>query len=328
MSQSPDRFRTELNVAPAYWSIDHSMNVMTVGSCFADNVGELLFGHKFPSAVNPLGISYNPLSIHKGIASAILKADVTEGLVESQGTWRHYDFHSKWSDENRIAFVQKLESRLASVRDLVLKTNVLIITYGTSWVYSRKDNNKIVSNCHKRPGNEFEKRLLSIDEIVASFDDFMNTLRTVRPGIKLILTLSPVRHLKDTIELNQVSKSILRAAIHQITKNHSTADYFPAYEIMIDDLRDYRFYEGDMIHPTRTAIEYIWEKFGSRYFSKETLQLCDRWKKASNALNHRPFHPGTTQHREFLLKLRSELEELSKQIDVSKEIAALNAGAA
>lgn len=231
--------------------------------------------------------------------------------VESQGTWRHFDFHSKFADVEKDKLEAELKGAFINPEDF----DVIIITYGTSWVY--RLNGEVVANCHKVPAHAFKKELLSVNEIIQSFEKFY------REDKKVILTLSPVRHIKDTMELNQVSKSILRTAIHEITMAWPEVDYFPAYEIMLDDLRDYRFYEPDMIHPSQTAIDYIWGKFGERYFSKETQDLNIQWLKLLRSINHRPFHPSTKQHQSFLRQTLHDLQELKDRIDVTREIEEL-----
>ena len=284
--------------------IDHGTRIVTAGSCFSDNIGQKLSENKFTTLVNPLGVCYNPLSIHKGL---MMKEPDEDLFIESQGMWRHFDFHSSFfagsKDELRSMIINRLPSRAA---------DLAILTYGTSWVYRHKATNKIVANCHKRPQAEFEKILLTPAQIIESFEEFRASTKE-----KLIVTLSPVRHIKDTLELNSVSKSILRQAIH----NFPDVEYFPSYEIMMDDLRDYRFYASDMIHPSQVAIDYIWDKFGERYFSVETRELNDRWQKVWRSMKHRAFNPGTGQHRLFLKGVLNELTDLSSLLDVSSEIA-------
>jgi hypothetical protein len=299
-------FRTEVTLTPRPM-IDHRTRIVTAGSCFADNIGQKLAESKFPTLVNPLGSIYNPVSIHK---SLMLNEPDERLFVESQGVWRNFDFHSKFSGVDKEKVKESLQKSLVNMYDF----DVVMITYGTSWVYSYHDT--IVANCHKRPAGEFTKRLLSVGEIVESFERFY-------PGKKIILTVSPVRHIKDTLELNSVSKSVLRTAIHEIQQRFPDVDYFPAYEIMMDDLRDYRFYAKDMIHPSPVAIDYIWEKFGERYFSDATRELNKRWEKVSRSLNHRAFQPATRQHNDFLKGVLTELEGLNGLMDVSEEINAI-----
>jgi hypothetical protein len=303
-----EQFRTELPITPAP-SIDHGTSIVTTGSCFSDNIGQKLSESKFPTTVNPLGVCYNPISIHK----ALMMDKPDESMfVESQGTWRHFDFHSKFAAGSKD-----------EVRDLIKKqlpfhgSDVLIVTYGTGWVYKHKVSDKIVANCHKRPQSEFEKVLLTADDIVNSFAELRGFLK---PEQKVIITLSPVRHIKDTLELNSVSKAILRTAIYEIGKVFRNVDYFPAYEIMMDDLRDYRFYEADMIHPSEVAIEYIWNKFGERYFSEETKVINKKLNKIERSLKHRVFNEGTEEHKKFLRSVLKDLDDVSSRLDVSNEI--------
>ena len=289
--------------------IDHGSAIVTAGSCFSDNIGQKLSENKFRTLVNPLGVCYNPISIHKGLTMVAPDDDL---YVESQGTWRHFDFHSKFAAGSKDELRKILNDQLRLVRDF--RGDALIITYGTAWVYKHKATDKIVANCHKRPQGEFEKILLTPSQVIESFEEFRASTKQ-----RIVVTLSPVRHIKDTLELNSVSKSILRHSIY----NFGDVDYFPAYEIMMDDLRDYRFYERDMIHPSVVAIDYVWEKFGDRYFSAETKALIEKWQKVLRSLNHRVFNLETNEHKEFLNRLLLDINELKQVINVSKEIEEL-----
>jgi hypothetical protein len=302
-----EQFRTQLTVTPSPL-IDHGTRIVTAGSCFADNIGQKLGENKFTTLVNPLGVCYNPVSIHKGFLINGANEDL---FIESQGTWRHFDFHSQFSGLDKSRLNDDLTLRLKNVRSF--DPDVLMITYGTAWAYRYRDN--VVANCHKRPASEFEKILLTPEEIVNSFEALRKSFKK-----KIVLTLSPVRHIKDTLELNQVSKAVVRLAIHEIQKKFPDVDYFPAYEIMMDDLRDYRFYETDMIHPSDVAIDYIWNKFGEKYFTGPAIELLNRWQKLQTSINHRAFYPGSKHHTEFLRRLLSDLRELNTQLNVSNEI--------
>ncbi|HEX8061105.1 MAG TPA: GSCFA domain-containing protein [Cyclobacteriaceae bacterium] len=297
-----DRFRTELPVIPKPM-IRHGSSIVTTGSCFSDNIGQKLAENKLDVVVNPLGTCYNPLSIHKGLLMTEPDDDL---FVETNRMWRHFDFHSKFFADTKERLRELLVLRLQ-----VPKTDIVIITYGTSWVYKHRATGKIVANCHKRPQSEFEKILLTPEQVVASFEELQASMKQ-----EVIVTLSPVRHVKDTLELNSVSKSILRHAIY----NFRDVEYFPAYEIMMDDLRDYRFYESDLIHPSNVAIDYIWDKFGERYFSRETKELNERWQKVLRSLNHKGFNTGSAEYKKFLEGVLKELKVLSTELDVVKEI--------
>jgi hypothetical protein len=190
-------------------------------------------------------------------------------------------------------------------------------------VYENKKSKEIVSNCHKKPQINFDKFLLSQKRIVESFEKFYQELKNINKEVRIILTVSPVRHIKDTLELNSVSKSILRLTCHTLSGAYSDIEYFPSNEIMIDDLRDYRFYKADMIHPSEVAIDYIWEKFGETYFGEETLKFIGEWSKIKSALNHKPFQSDSPAHQQFLKETLSKLNQLKSRVDVSEEIEAL-----
>ena len=211
----------------------------------------------------------------------------------------------------------KLEKLKEEVGECLEKTDSLLLTFGTAWVYEFLHTGKIVANCHKLPSSRFRKRLLSVEEIDASVSKLQKT-RSAQT--KVILTVSPIRHLKDTVPLNAVGKSILRLACHQLTENSEEFHYFPSYEIMLDDLRDYRFYEPDMIHPSETAINYIWEAFVKTYFDSETQDFLLEWQKIKSSLSHKAFQPNSDSHQKFLKNLLGKLEYLSSKIDVSEEI--------
>lgn len=315
-----DSFRTEINVG-AKTPIDHRAVIVTAGSCFSDSIGAKLLENKFDVLVNPFGTSYNPLSIHRSLLGESPEATM---FNSREGSWFHFDFHSQFYDDTRAALEDKLQEKITETSSFIGRHDVLLITYGTAWAYRHTATQRIVSNCHKQPGNLFKKELLSTQAIVEDFESFVKKIRTRRPNLKIILTLSPVRHTKDTLELNQVSKSVLRLAIHQIMERNQAVEYFPAYEIMLDDLRDYRFYATDMIHPSDLAIDYIWEKFTDSYLNSGTMQLCERWQRVRRSLQHRPFHPKTDQYRTFLSSIAKDLDELKNSLNVSQEIAEVN----
>jgi len=195
-----------------------------------------------------------------------------------------------------------------------------MITYGTAWVYRRKDNASIVANCHKQPASSFDKSLLSVDEVMASFQDFYQQLKAINPKVNIILTVSPVRHLKDTIPLNAVSKSVLRLACHQLSERFSDLYYFPAFEIVTDDLRDYRFYKADMIHPSKEAETYIWAKFVEVFGTEDFIQFIPRWEEILTAFAHKPFYPETEAHQRFLGQLLQKLKHLQSLVNVDFEV--------
>lgn len=311
-------FRTEINCSPASpIGLDHK--ILTIGSCFADQFGQWLINNKFTVLANPFGTTYNPISIHNLLLDALNNHVDSTLFTERNGLWYHHGWHSQFTASSQPELLADLQRIQKQVRAFLMEVDVVIITYGTAWVYELQSTNQLVNNCHKVAGTQFRKRLLTISEIETSFKDFIQTLQSFRPNLRVICTVSPVRHLKDTFELNQVSKSALRLACYQIEKE-KLADYFPAYEIMMDDLRDYRFYERDMIHPSAEAREYINEKFSDRYFTSDTLQLLQTLNEIQKALAHKPFQLASALHQNFLKQTLHKLESIQHRLPVAAEI--------
>jgi hypothetical protein len=270
---------------------------------------------------NPFGIVYNPLSIHKLLQMAIRKKSPrSDGYCQRDGLFLHHDFHSSFAHKSQELLQNTLVDQLSRVGDALRTCRVLIITYGTAWVYEQKSTMQVVANCHKIPQHQFDKFLLTQKRILESFEGFYQALLEVNPSVKIIFTVSPVRHVKDTLELNSVSKSTLRLTSHTLTETNPKVFYFPAYELMQDDLRDYRFYKSDLIHPTEQAETYIWEKFCNTYFTVDTKDFFNRWSKIQTALQHRPFNSNSESHQKFLKMLLLELNEVSNIVDVTAEI--------
>jgi hypothetical protein len=317
-------FRTDVSLARSSRPVGLKNPILTVGSCFADAMGARFDRYKFPVKVNPFGVAYNPVSIHKALLYATLNEPVPDHtFVENSGIHLNYDFHSNLSALRKDELNSRLLNTIGSVHYFLKHTSVVMITYGTSWVYERADTGEIVSNCHKIAAKQFNKRLLSENEIALSFQTLYASLKKFNPELRFIVTVSPVRHTKETLELNSLSKAILRSACHSISSTHPDVDYFPAFEIMTDDLRDYRFYKQDMIHPTQEAEDYIWGKFSDRYFDEETNKFLAKWDGILDALNHRPFHVSSPAHQAFLKDTLRKLEEMKVQLDVDEEIAQL-----
>jgi hypothetical protein len=314
-------FRTELTIHSSSERINHGSKIMTIGSCFSQVIGERLSQNKFDALVNPFGTVFNPISIFKLLENSTSNNfSMLDASVENKNTWFNYHVHSDVYGNTKEELNSKLEEKIKYVNEFLLQTDTLIITFGTAFVYKLKSNNEIVANCHKQPAANFTKELLTVEEIVTSFESFLNQFKTKNSKLKIILTVSPVRHTKDSLTLNSVSKSILRIACHELSKRFSNVIYFPSYEIMLDDLRDYRFYKEDMIHPTEVAEEYIWNKFSDVYFENETKQLIKEWSSVSMALNHKPFRKDSEEYKKFLAETLRKLESLNKKINVREEI--------
>jgi hypothetical protein len=319
-----NKFRTEIKVTPTAATMNLKTQVITQGSCFADAIGERLHAFKVNSMVNPFGVIYNPESIHKVLEYAIFN----EGLpahtyLSHNDVFLNYNFHSEFSALRKDELVTRLLNTIGTTHYFLKNTDWIIVTYGTAWVYRRKDTGEVVANCHKMPAATFAKSLMTPEEVMSSFRNFYGSLKKFNPTARIILTVSPVRHIKDSLVLNNVSKAVLLMACHSITGAFDDVEYFPAYEMMIDDLRDYRFYKEDMLHPTMQAEDYIWEKFMERYFSIELRAFVEKWGRILSALKHKPFHPESAAHQQFLRDTLEKLDELKSLVNVEQETAAM-----
>lgn len=313
-------FRTELFVKPNSTKIDLKSKILTVGSCFSNSIGDQLLNSKFNCLINPFGVVFNPISILKLLQlAADDKKPSPDSFFHKDGHWKNYDFHSCFSAQSKLEIEEKIQEVLKRTHNFLKTCNYIIITFGTALVYRRNDNRETVANCHKQQASLFQRQLLTSAQICSSFSTAFDSLKKINPQIKIMITVSPVRHTKDTLELNSVSKSVLRFVSHELEQQFR-AEYFPAYEIMMDDLRDYRFYEADMIHPNQQAIFYIWQKFSDQYFSDSTKDFIEKWKKIKTALNHRPFEPQAHSYQSFLQQTLASLMKLKHIVDIEKEL--------
>lgn len=286
-------------------------SILLFGSCFSDEVGGKLTQSKFKALSNPFGTIYNPHSIFKLLANAVEK----NHLVESQGVHYHWDTHGSISGLSAQECSQLFEDRMKETQAFLKQTKWLIITLGTSIAYER--NNEIVANCHKVPQAQFNKRFLSQKEII---EQFASLYANLDPDLLIIFTVSPVRHIRDGLVENNRSKAILIDAVHQIVADYENVQYFPSYEILIDELRDYRFYSEDMIHPSQQAIDYVWKRFSETYFDEDTRSFIKDWSKVKSAIDHRPFQPHSESHQKFLQSTLKKLQALNEKVDLSVEM--------
>jgi len=302
-------FRTPLNIVRSEKEISHQDKIVMLGSCFAENIGQELIRNKFNIDLNPFGMLYNPVSVGQSVEALIENKTFGEpDVFFDKGVYQSFFHHGKFASPEKKTFFENInESAVYSSRYLRKATN-LIITFGTAYVYRYKKTGQIVSNCHRIPSSEFERFRLTVSEIVSLWKDVITRLRTINPAINILFTVSPIRHLRDGLHDNQLSKSTLLLAIDELKKEYPFADYFPSYEIMLDDLRDYRFYDEDMLHPSPSAIKYIWDRFGEAYFSEQTKATNKEWAKISQALLHRPFDVETEEHKHFLKQTLLKIE--------------------
>ncbi|KAA5549572.1 GSCFA domain-containing protein [Adhaeribacter rhizoryzae] len=315
-------FRTEINIKPIEQQLGLNARVLTAGSCFAEVMGNKVAGYKVQSLVNPFGTIFNPVSLFKLLATALQpEPEFTGELLERDGYWYAYDLHSSFTAPSRTLLISRIQTQLVQTQEFLKNTDLLILTLGTAVGYIHKASNTLVANCHKVPQQAFEKKLISTATITNAFAPLYASLQALNPNIKILFTVSPVRHLKETLELNSVSKSILRVACQELSEAFAGVQYFPAYELMLDDLRDYRFYKADMLHPTEVAEDYIWQKFSQAYFNQDFQNFAAKWDKIQQALAHKPFQPESAAHQQVLQKLLGQLQALNQQTDCSAEIA-------
>mgnify|MGYP003385372546 CR=1 FL=1 len=294
--------------------IDYTSKLLLIGSCFSENIGRKLEHYKFQTVQNPLGILFHPIAIENLICNAINKKTYTEKDVFFHNErWHCFDAHSIISNPNKEALLTNLNHTILSTNKQVHNATHLAITLGTSWVYRHVETDTIVANCHKIPQKKFLKEVLSIDQITQSLEAIIALIKSVNNDVNILFTVSPVRHLKDGFIENQQSKAHLIAAIHQVL-NGGNASYFPSYEIMMDELRDYRFYAEDMLHPNQTAINYIWEKFTNSWISEEAKIIMQEVAAIQRGLAHRPFNEDSEQHQQFLKTLQQKTETLQKSV--------------
>ena len=301
LSYSVIMFTTPIDIPISPVKIDHKSNMLMLGSCFSENMGKKLQNAFFQVDINPFGVLYNPFSIRNSINYLIENKEFTRNDVFRYGSlWHSFSHDSSFSDINQDECLRKINLRLSQATDLLHTTDFLFITFGTAWIFESLKSNKPVANCHKLPAKEFRRRRLSVEEIVSEYQQLIGRLQTVAPHLNIIFSVSPIRHWKDGVHENTISKSTLLLTVEQLEKTLPNAFYFPAYEIMMDELRDYRFYAADMFHPSETAVDYIWQRFSDTYFSSETQVLKKRLEQLSTDMAHRPLHPETEEYKAFL----------------------------
>lgn len=308
-------FRTELKIKPWGERLDYSSRIVTLGSCFATNISRRLARSKFSVVDSPTGILFNPESIARSMESMTCGRTVDkESIVELGNRYFSYEAHSQISGTTHDEVEVAINSALSAGGKAISESDIIIITLGTAWVYRLRSTGNVVANCHKQPASLFSRELLSVDECVEALERIVSL--TPR---RLLLTLSPIRHIGEGLEDNSLSKSTLRVAIDRICKAHpERVHYFPSYEIMLDDLRDYRFYASDMLHPSDIAVDYIINKFYDTALSPETLRLKSAVDKIIQATEHRPFNPEAEEYKTFCGRQLEAIRGISG-VDLSKE---------
>ncbi|GAB5539028.1 MAG: GSCFA domain-containing protein [Salibacteraceae bacterium] len=318
-----DSFRTRIDAPKFPFEIAHASKVSLSGSCFAQNMGEKLQGSKIDVTVNPFGILFNPFSIMNALERMLNNRPYTKNeLIQVGDNYVSLDHHGEFNNTDPNAAIKNIQYRFEAGRTHLIESDVIFITLGSAWAYHHLAENHTVANCHKIPNKEFEKRLLSYQDVHLILRHIPQFFASKKMKAQVVFTVSPVRHWKDGPVENQHSKSILHAATQAVVQEFDNCHYFPSYEFMMDDLRVYRFYGQDMLHATPQAIDYIWEKFQESFFSEETKAICKEVKAIVDASAHRPMDPESNSYQRFVkkqLELIDLLEVKYPVLDLTSE---------
>ena len=298
--------------------------ILMLGSCFVENIGKKLEENKFSVGINPFGTLYNPVSVASALERLLEpKPFSQEDVFEYEGVYHSFFHHSRFSERDPECFLENLNKELQKYAGFLSESARLFVTFGTSYVYRLKEGGSIVANCHKLPEKMFSRERLSVGSIVEEWSVLLQKIWEQVPDLKVIFTVSPIRHLRDGAHENQLSKSILLLVVDELVSRFpGKLIYFPAYEIILDELRDYRFYAQDMLHPSDLAINYIWEQFANNHLTSESRSFIKEWEKIRKAIDHKPFHPGSPAYKVFVSQTLLKMEHLSEKFpffDVSKE---------
>ena len=320
--------QTKITVAAPDFLIDYNSRLMMLGSCFAENMGSKFSYYKFDVDVNPCGIIYNPLSV-ANVLRLIVEGKQFEksDLRQVGGKWVSLYHHGAFSSTDPDECLRRINDRLTKATGELRTLDLLVITWGTAWVYRYTRENIVVSNCHKIPSQEFERSRLSVEDIVKEYLVLIGRLREINPGLRILFTVSPIRHWKDGAHGNQLSKATLLLAIDRLREELQHVYYFPAYEIVLDELRDYRFYADDMLHMSGFTVDYIWERFLYSFISPEVLGLMNQIGRVNKGVAHRPFDPQSEEYHRLVKKMLAERAMISRSypmIDFSEEKRKLN----
>ena len=320
---------TPVQIPESSSRISYDSRLMLIGSCFTESMGEFLVASKFRTDVNPFGNLYNPMSIADSVRSLLYPRDFTErDLFLQDGVYHSFAHHSRFSSPDKEVCLQWINERVRRSSDFIREADYLVLTFGTSFVYRLKSNGRIVANCHKLPESYFTRSRLSVREMAEMWQRLLLTIWEHLPDIKLIFTVSPIRHLRDGAHENQVSKSALIVLIDHLQSLYpERIAYFPAYELMMDELRDYRFYADDMVHPSAMAVNYIRERFRDTYMDRETIAVMEEVEQVAKALQHKPFNPESVNYKRFLMQTLLKIERLKEKFpyfDFANEVELLN----
>lgn len=319
--------RTVVTVQDSGTKISHNTRVMFIGSCFASEIGQKCSAGKIPVMINPHGTLFNPVSVSLALRRFAEGYHYTKEDLYSYGSkYISLSHYTAFASEDSDALIKRLNEVNSSGYDFLRNSSFLFVTFGTAWLFSLSENNQPVANCHKLPSGLFSRRQAGVNEIIELWTETLDMLQKINPDLKVVFTISPVRHLNDGAHGNQLSKARLLLAVEELLQHPVVEAYFPAYEIFMDDLRDYRFYSSDLIHPSDTGIEYVWEQFTRTFFTAETLSLWREAEKINRAMQHR-LTADNQESRLFAGSMLSKIETIRKSapyIDMDNETAYFN----
>lgn len=319
---------TKITIPEPAKRMEHHQPVVFLGSCFATSIGERFVKTKIPTVVNPFGVIYNPYSVASALNLLISDQSLPDNsLIEHDGLWHSFYHHSSFSARSKEACIDKIEEEREQATDFLKSAECLFVTFGTSWVFEHQETGLVVSNCHKIPAMKFNRYRLNVDEIVAQYKELLVKLSIFNPALKVVFTVSPVRHWKDGAHGNQLSKSVLLLAVEQLCEWFEFVSYFPSYEIVMDELRDYRFYASDMLHMNDQTVEYIWQRFSEKWLSRDAQHLVKKVEEIVKAVEHKPFNPSSEAYTRFLknvLEKARDFEIRHPHLDFYSEKRILN----
>ncbi|MCT4580573.1 MAG: GSCFA domain-containing protein [Flavobacteriales bacterium] len=307
------KFSTKVEIKEHSKRINHRQKIAMIGSCFTNNIGNKLLEDQFDVSINPFGILFNPISVANAIKGCIDQKEFTaKDLLQQGEQWLSLQHHSAFNALTKEEILTNINDTIKANKDYYAKGSFLFITFGSAWIYTHLASQTVVANCHKIPQKQFTKSLLTVEELVKCYSSLLYEIREYNPNLNIVFTISPVRHWKDGVIENNQSKAVLHLAIMELVNNFDFVSYFPSYEIVLDELRDYRFYKADLLHPNQQAVDYIYERFSEVYYHTETQQLNRSIRKVKAALSHRPFNIDSKEHQHFLEKTKQKIEALKQ----------------
>jgi GSCFA family len=309
-----DKFHTTVDLPPSSVKFSYDTPALFMGSCFSDYIGEIMAGYKFPILMNPFGTIFNPISIAENLELLIHKKIFTrEDLQFQNGLWFSFSHYTRFSYPDQAVCLERMNTSIKAASSWLQRCRFLVLTFGTAWAYHHIAGDKVVANCHKLPSTEFKKTFLEPSVILDRYSKLFDQLEKLNPDIHVVFTLSPVRHWADGAVNNQLSKSVLHYSIHEILKKHNRTHYFPSYEIFMDELRDYRFYAADMLHPSDQGTHYVWDKFCETWVDEPSKLLMAEIETITKAAHHRPLNADSDLHRKFQQTMLKKVETLVGQ---------------